>query len=107
MTVSREDYETSVVFEKDGGIDSKWLRGVEDSEKSKLIARLTGYSDIWEKFEYIIAYLYRSKLKPLKVTEEVLWNEGYKQALIDVYNHIPRKDPTNDQRKQRLPRPIK
>lgn len=78
---------------KPNGLDSRWFRGEDDPEKFR--AQLTSQTWIWRRMTGILKELYRNSTtteydfeKP-HMHERMLFNEGYKKALVDIYKLIP------------------
>jgi|CXWL01.1.fsa_nt_gi hypothetical protein len=78
---------------KKGGLDSRWFNGEDDPEKFK--KQLTSQTWLWRRFLKILKELYRNSstleydFKEPHMHERMLFNEGYKKALIDIYKLVP------------------
>jgi hypothetical protein len=78
---------------KVGGLDSRWTNGNDDPIKFK--KQLLAQTLIWRVFLKILKELYRNAstvqtdLEKPNIQERILFNEGYKKALTDVYKLIP------------------
>lgn len=87
-----------------GGIDSRWTNNVIDKES--LLKQLKSQTVIWRQFLKILKELYRNAhsdefdLDKPNIKERLLYNEGYKKALMDVYKLIPTQgdQPYDDKR---------
>jgi hypothetical protein len=84
---------------KVGGLSSLWINGSDDPDKFK--KQLTSQTLIWKQFIKILKELYRNSttaeydLEKPNVHERMLFNEGYKKALTDIYKLIPTQRETN------------
>lgn len=80
-------------------IDSRWYRDVEDHDYFR--KQLLSQTMIWDQMIRVLKELYRNSndnefdLEKPNIHERMLYNEGYKKAIVDIYKLIPTKGETN------------
>ena len=82
-------------FKNTPGLDSRWFTGESKEDKQKFEEQLKSQTLIWAKLIKILKEMYRSadvreyNFETPNMHERMLFNEGYKKALIDVFKLLP------------------
>jgi hypothetical protein len=78
------------------GISGLWFRGLDESERARMSAILSESSVTFERFHEIIKGLYRTAHAKVDDMSSPNWalvvarQEGYKEALRDINNLLPK-----------------